>query len=284
MKKLAILLIILILALAACGGGSDDSDSGSNSGNEQTATEVAPTDEPADATEVMEASPEADMTEEAMEATAEMDAPMDATEEAMEQMEATAEMDATEESDVEMDATEEAAEDMEATEEADVEMDATEEASDTSSGGPVTISGFTSFEEGCPTLFQFQYPPSWTITRSGGARVTFEVALDSGVSEGLIEYRGGIAPNQIETSYQRFADLDTTTLVYTMNFDGAEFPVYLDERSGSRGPVEYYYFFLPGRTLADNVRMTLQPTDGGEFPPQDEMVQVFSSIIPNSCF
>lgn len=264
MKKLAILLIILILALAACGGGSDDSDSGSNSGNEQTATEVAPTDEPADATEVMEASPEAEMTEEAMEATAEMDAPMDATEEAMEQMEATAEMDATEES--------------------DVEMDATEEASDTSSGGPVTISGFTSFEEGCPTLFQFQYPPSWTITRSGGARVTFEVALDSGVSEGLIEYRGGIAPNQIETSYQRFADLDTTTLVYTMNFDGAEFPVYLDERSGSRGPVEYYYFFLPGRTLADNVRMTLQPTDGGEFPPQDEMVQVFSSIIPNSCF
>ncbi len=260
MKKLAILLIILILALAACGGGGDDSDSDSDNGNEQTATEITPSEEPADATEVVEASSEADATEEAMEATAEMDA----TEEAMEQMESTAEMDATEE--------------------ASVEIDATEEASDSTASEPVVISGFTSFEEGCPTLFQFQYPPSWTITRSGAARVTFEVALDSGVSTGLIEYRGGIAPNQIETNYQRFADLDTTTLVYTMNFDGTEFPVYLDERSGSSGPVQYYYFFLPGRTLADNIRMTLQPTDGGEFPPQDEMVQVFSTIVPNSCF
>ncbi|MEQ8675149.1 MAG: hypothetical protein RLP44_20595 [Aggregatilineales bacterium] len=273
MKKLAILLIILSLALAACGGGDSDSDADAENANPteqptsvttEEATEEAPAE--TDATEEAVMTEEADMTEEAMEQSADEDA----TEEAMEE---TVDEDATEE------AMEEAM-DADATEEAD----ATDEGSDVIASGPVVISGFESLEEGCPTLFQFQYPPSWTILRSGGARVTFEIATDSGVSEGLIEYRGGVAPNQIETNYQRVADLDTTTLIYTLVFDGQEYPVYKDDRTTNSGPVNYYYFFLPGRNLADNVRMTIQPTDSGDFPPDEEMIQVFSTVVPNSCF
>lgn len=283
MRKLYILLLILILALAACGGDDDDSDNGASSANdttEQTTDESTDTEEEATTEDTTDADTEedADATEEATdEDTTDADAEdADATEEATDD-------DTVDADDEDMEATEEATDDN--TEDTDSEEATDEDTEDIESASvdePVVVSGFQTFEEGCPARFQFQYPTNWTITSSGG-RILFDVATDDGVVDAQFEYRGGVAPNQQESTQERFANAASTEQVYTLMYDDVEYPVFRESRTLSGGDVRYYLFILPGNFLIDNIRLVVESTDSGEFPSEDDVIAMISTIVPNRC-
>ena len=270
MKKLSILLLILILALAACGGdGDDDTDAGTTDAqNTEQTSEELPADEEAEDADA-EGSDEEELP-------ADEEAPdEDATDE-----DAVDEEDSADEEELPAD------EDAEATEEdtADDAGDEDAEESDADDSEPVVVSGFESYEADCPSRFDIQFPPNWELLSAAGGNLRFNIDSNGVTTTANFEYRGAVASNQVDATYERFADLETTEEVGSISADGESFPIYRDDRMANGAPqARYYLFMLPGNLLVDNLRLTVNPAEDGSYPDEDEVIQMLSTVVSNRC-